>query len=116
MAHVKKYADYIQETDVVGHDESPATKPTALSEKLCESIKECMEMALAEATKWHADEDKEHTAESYAMECSTYMKECMEGLMTECGVLMSQNPIDRPDGGMRQGNVQDVPVMGGAVR
>jgi hypothetical protein len=116
MAVVKNYTDFIKETDVVGHDEPQATKPATLSEKLCEKIQECMEMAMAEAKEWHEDEYKEHTAEGYAAECDSYIKECMEGLMAECGNMMTQDTFNRADGGMRQDTVQDVPVMGGAMR
>jgi hypothetical protein len=116
MTHIKKYSDFIQETDVVGHDEPMATKPTALSEALCEKLGQCMEMAMAEAKAWHDDEHKEHTAESYGSECNSYMKEMMTEIQKTCEALMTQGTHERPDGGMRQGSVQDVPAMSGAVR
>jgi hypothetical protein len=115
MKPIKKYDDFIKETDVVGHDEINATKPTALSEKLCEKVMEFIDLARGEAKTWHDDENKDHTAEGYATECDTYMKECMESLVRECGEMMSDT-MNRSDGGMRQGDIQDVPAISGAVR
>lgn len=113
---IKSYTDFVKETDTVGHDEVNATKPTALSEKLCEMIENCMSMAKAEAHDWHNDDDKDHTAESYMSECDSYIKECMEGLKLECGDIMKGGDYNDSDGNMRQGSVQDVPAMSGAVR
>jgi hypothetical protein len=116
-SRIKSYTSFIQETDVVGHDEPQATKPTALSESWCNKIQECMQEGLADAKKWHDDEHKEHTAENWMAECSGYVKECMEGLMNACSEMMiTQDTYNRADGGMRQDTVQDVPVMGGAMR
>ena len=113
---IKNYTDFIQETDVVGHDEVTATKPTALSEKLREMVVECMNLAKAEAHTWHNDENKDHTAESYMSECDSYVKECMEALKLECGDILTGGDYNDSDGNMRQGSVQDVPAMPGAVR
>lgn len=116
MSKVKKYSDFIKETDVIGYDEPIATKPTALSEGLCEKIKECMDIASAEAKAWHEDGDKTHTAESWTNECDTYLKECMESLREYCASFVGSDNSDRADGNMRQGGIQDVPVTSGAVR
>jgi len=108
---IKKFAEFIKETDVIGYDEPVATKPTALSEDLCNRIKECMDIALAEAKEWHGDDDKTHTAESYTNEYDTYLKEAMESLREMCATFVGSNNPDRPDGNMRQGNTQDIPVI-----
>jgi hypothetical protein len=81
MKHVKNFQTFLGEDT-----EMPATKEkqNCLSEELCSKIEEIMEMAKNEAKNWHADENAEHTAESWAGECDSYMKECMEGLMEEC--------------------------------
>jgi hypothetical protein len=116
MSHIKKYSDFIQETDVVGHDEPQASKPTALSEELIEKLGQCMEMAVAEAKAWHDDDHKDHTAEGWAVECDNYVKEMMTEIHKTCENMMEQDTHNRADGGMRQGSVQDVPAMSGSVR
>jgi hypothetical protein len=85
---IKKFAEVIKETDVIGYDEPVSTKPTALSEDLCNRIKECMDIALAEAKEWHGDDDKTHTAESWTNEYDSYLKECMESLREMCATFV----------------------------
>jgi len=106
MGVIKNFSDFVKETETLGSDEIKATKPTALSEALCEKLKSCMEMAMAECNEWHNDESDDHTADGYLSECDSYMKECMEGLRSSCEGLM--NMPDAPDGDMRQGNTQDL--------
>jgi hypothetical protein len=113
MKHIPTYEQFINETDVVGHDEITATKPTALSEEMCEAVDKCMEMAMNEAIAWNEDEHKEHTAEGYMNACENYIKESMNKIREQFSNIAGFN---RTDGDMRQGTVQDVPVMSGAVR
>ena len=106
MGVIKNFSDFVKETETLGSDEVKATKPTALSEALCEKLKECMEMAKTECGDWHNDESDDHTVEGYLSDCDSYMKECYEGLKSSCEGLM--NTPDAPDGDMRQGNTQDL--------
>lgn len=106
MGVIKSFSDFVKETETLGSDEVQATKPTALSEELCNKLKECMEMAKNECGDWHNDESDDHTADGYLSECDSYMKECYEGLKANCEGLM--NTPDAPDGDMRQGNTQDL--------
>lgn len=113
MKSIKTFSDFISETDVVGHDEINATKPTALSEGLCEKLDECMEMARNEAKSWHNDENKEHTGEAWLDECDTYINQHLDNLKEEFTNIAGFN---RADGDMRQGSVQDIPALSGGVR
>lgn len=106
MSVIKNFNDFVKETETLGSDTIVATKPTALSEELCNKLKECMEMAKTECGDWHGDDNTEHTAKSYLSECDTYIKECYEALKAECEGLM--NTPAAPDGDMRQGNTQDL--------
>lgn len=109
---IKKFADFIKETDVVGDDSVMATKPTALSEDWCNKIQECMEQAMVEAKAWHEDEDAEHTAESWANEGKKFLNECMESMMRECANMtnVGGDTYNSSDGNMRQGSSQDIGV------
>jgi hypothetical protein len=106
MGVIKNFSDFVKETETLGSDEIKATKPTALSEALCEKLKKCMEMAMSECNEYHNDESKDHTAEGYLSDCDSYMKECYEELKSSCEGLM--NTPGAPDGDMRQGNTQDL--------
>ena len=112
---IKNYTDFIQETDVVGHDEVTATKPTALSEAMCEKLNEMYEAMCKEMKSRHTDET-EMTAESYRKEYESKITEMMENLAKACNEIMKEGSYNDSDGDMRQGSVQDVPVMSGAVR
>ena len=112
---IKNYTDFIQETDVVGHDEVTATKPTAMSEAMCEKLNEMCEAMCKEMQSCHADES-EMTAESYKKECEGKITEMMENIAKACNEIMKEGSHNDSDGDMRQGNVQDVPAMSGAVR
>jgi len=74
---LKNFNQFLTEVDAVGSGELAGTKPTALSEAVCEKINQCMEMIKMEAHHWHNDDNPEHTFESYMMECDKYMKEMM---------------------------------------
>jgi hypothetical protein len=115
---IKTYKEFLQETDVVGHEEAQATKPTALSEKALAKINEMMDECMSEATAYHEDEDPDHTAEGWAAECNNYINECMEKFVRECNNMTNLvgDGMNKSDGNMRQGSIQDVPAMGGAVR
>ena len=113
-SQIKNYTDFIQETDVVGHDEVTATKPTALSEAMCERLNKMCEAMCEEMEARHADET-EMTAESYRKECESKINEMYESIAKTCNEIMKGSYNDS-DGDMRQGSVQDVPVMAGAVR
>ncbi len=76
----KSFSEFISEVEMAGHEEVTATKPTALSEAMCEKINECMEMAKMEADQWNNDEDDKHTYESYISDCDTYIKEKLNNL------------------------------------
>jgi len=65
MGVIKNFSDFVKETETLGSDEIKATKPTALSEALCEKLKSCMEMAMAECNEWHNDENTDHTADIF---------------------------------------------------
>jgi len=107
MGVIKNFSDFVKETDTLGSDEVQATKPTALSEELCEKLKECMEMAKEECGNYHNDESDDHTADGYLSEYSSYMESCMEKCMEDCREGLMNTP-DAPDGDMRQGNTQDL--------
>lgn len=113
MTAIKNFTDFIKETDVVGHDEINATKPTALSESLINKLGECMEMMKNEAIAWNDDEHNDHTAEGYVNECEKYVNESIKGIREQFSNIAGFN---RTDGDMRQGTVQDVPAMSGTVR
>jgi hypothetical protein len=103
MSTIKSFSDFVKETEFVG---TGTTATGAVSEELCNKLKECMEMAERECTAFHEDDNAEHTADGYLTECDAYMKECMEGVKAACEGLM--NTPDAPDGNMRQGNTQDM--------
>lgn len=107
---IKKFAEFIKETDVVGDDAVMATKPTALSEEWCKKVQECMENAMSEAKAWHEDEDPGHTAESWVAEGKKFVNECMESLVRECSNMtnLGGDTYNSSDGNMRQGSIQDI--------
>lgn len=106
MGNIKNFNDFVKETETLGSEEVQATKPTALSEKLCEKFKDCMEMACSELQTYHNDENKTHTAAGFLSEYEGMMEGLMEGLKSSCEGLI--NTPDAPDGDMRQGNTQDL--------
>jgi hypothetical protein len=112
---IKNYIDFIKETDVVGHDEVTATKPTALSEAMCEKLNQMCEAMCEEMKACHADET-EMTAENYRKECESKINEMYESISKACNEIMKEGSYNDSDGDMRQGSIQDVPVMAGAVR
>ena len=87
---------------------------SCMTENLKTKISEMIEMCKEEMRVVHEDETAK-TAKNWMGEYESYMKECMESLVRECGEMMSDT-MNRSDGGMRQGDIQDVPAISGAVR
>jgi len=109
MKTIKSFQDFTR------IQESTMAEGSCMSETMIKKCNEMYEAMCEEMKACHADET-EMTAENYRKECESKINEMYESISKACNEIMKEGSYNDSDGDMRQGSIQDVPVMAGAVR